>query len=73
LAEGKKYSNELRDAVFQHLLSNAHDTFFWVALVCENVTDVVKRNARKKLEEFNSGLNQLYRRMLNQFNKSNDK
>jgi hypothetical protein len=27
LADKKKYSNEIRDAVFQHLLSNAHGTF----------------------------------------------
>lgn len=72
LAEKKKYSNELRDAVFQHLLSKAHGTFLWAALVCENLTKVPKRNVRKKLEEFPSGLDQLYRRMLNQLNESDD-
>ncbi|KAJ5085187.1 hypothetical protein N7532_009958, partial [Penicillium argentinense] len=66
LTEKKKFDNETRDAVFQYLLSNAHGTFLWVALVCEKLTKVSKRNIRKTLKEFPSGLDELYKRMLNQ-------
>ncbi|KAJ5456080.1 uncharacterized protein N7458_004344 [Penicillium daleae] len=66
LAEKKKYNNENRDAVFQHLSSNAHGTFLWVALVCKELTHVSKRHVRKKLQDFPSGLDELYKRMLNQ-------
>lgn len=66
LAEKKKYNNEIRDAVSQHLSSNAHGTFLWVALVCKELTHVSKRHVRKKLQDFPSGLDELYKRMLNQ-------
>ncbi|KAJ5218068.1 uncharacterized protein N7498_000167 [Penicillium cinerascens] len=59
LASKKQYTNEIRDAVSQHLLSNAQDTFLWVALVCEQLSKVHKRNVRKKLQEFPSGLDKL--------------
>ncbi|KAJ6038209.1 uncharacterized protein N7446_005023 [Penicillium canescens] len=72
LAEKKKYTSEIRDTVSQHLLSNAHGTFLWVALVCEKLTNVPKRNVRKKLEEFPSGLDELYKRMLGQISESDD-
>jgi nucleoside-triphosphatase THEP1 len=73
LTEKKKYGKEICDAVSQHLLSNAHGTFLWVALVCEKLTRVPKRNVLKKLQDFPSGLDQLYRRMLNQLNDEDDK
>ncbi|GAM42304.1 hypothetical protein TCE0_044r16159 [Talaromyces pinophilus] len=66
LTEKRKYNNEIREAVSQHLLSNAHGTFLWVALVCEKLTNVQKRNIQKKLEEFPPGLDELYKRMLDQ-------
>ncbi|KAJ5111290.1 hypothetical protein N7532_001825 [Penicillium argentinense] len=72
LTEKKKFDNSTRDAVFQYLLSNAHGTFLWVALVCEKLTKVPKRNIRKKLKEFPSGLDELYKRMLSQINESDD-
>lgn len=34
LAESKTYDDKTRDAVLEHLSSNANDTFLWVALVC---------------------------------------
>jgi hypothetical protein len=34
LAQEKKYDDKTRDAVLDHLFSNADDTFLWVALVC---------------------------------------
>ena len=72
LTEKKKYNNEIRDAVSQHLLLNAHGTFLWVALVCEKLADVPKRNVRKKLGEFPSGLDRLYERMLDRIRDSDD-
>ena len=72
LTEKKNYNKEIRDAVSQHLLSNAHGTFLWVALVCENLTDVPKRDVRKKLEEFPFGLDELYKQMLSQIDESDN-
>jgi hypothetical protein len=72
LTEKKKYNNETRHAVSQHLLSNAHGTFLWVALVCDKLANTPKRNVRKKLEEFPSGLNELYKRMLDQISNTDD-
>ncbi|KAI7970505.1 hypothetical protein EIK77_005223 [Talaromyces pinophilus] len=72
LTEKKKYNNEIREAVSQHLLSNAHGTFLWVALVCEKLTNVPKRNVQKKLEEFPPGLDELYKRMLDQISDTDD-
>ncbi|KAJ6008434.1 hypothetical protein N7540_012410 [Penicillium herquei] len=72
LTEKKKYNDETRDAVSQHLLSNAHGTFLWVALVCDKLANVPKRNVRKKLEEFPSGLDELYKRMLDQIRGSDE-
>lgn len=72
LTEKKKYNNEIRHAVSQYLLSNAHGTFLWVALVCENLASVPKRNVRKMIEEFPPGLDALYKRMLNQIIQSDD-
>lgn len=72
LTEKKKYNNEIREDVSQHLLSNAHGTFLWVALVCEKLTRVPKRNVQKKLEEFPPGLDELYKRMLYQISDTDD-
>ncbi|KAJ5629298.1 hypothetical protein N7528_002955 [Penicillium herquei] len=72
LTEKKKYNDETRDAVSQHLLLNAHGTFLWVALVCDKLAHVPKRNVRNKLEEFPSGLDELYKRMLDQIDNSDE-
>ncbi|KAJ5195464.1 uncharacterized protein N7498_008902 [Penicillium cinerascens] len=72
LSEQKKYTNEICDAVSRHLLSNAHGTFLWVALVCKALADVPRRHVQKKLKEFPSGLDELYRRMLGQIDDSDD-
>ncbi|KAJ5675461.1 hypothetical protein N7462_008358 [Penicillium macrosclerotiorum] len=72
LTEKKKYNDEIRDAVSQHLLANAYGTFLWVALVCEQLANTPKRNVRKKLEEFPPGLDELYKRMFTQISDSDD-
>lgn len=74
LTKVKQYSDGIRDAVLQHLLTNAHGTFLWVALVCEELArfDVPRRAFRRKLEEFPAGLDQLYQRMLNHIGDNED-
>src|SRR5262249_11499196 len=43
LAQQKNYDDETRDAVFDHLSSNANDTFLWVALVCQILKQIPRR------------------------------
>ncbi|KAJ6050131.1 hypothetical protein N7444_006847 [Penicillium canescens] len=72
LTETKKYTAEIRNAVSQHLLSNAHGTFLWVAFVCGSLSRVPKRHVIKTLQKAPSGLDEIYARMLHQINASDD-
>ncbi|KAL1641203.1 hypothetical protein SLS61_010182 [Didymella pomorum] len=72
LAQQRKYDKRTRDAVLDHLASNANNTFLWVALVCQNLEATSKRNVLKKLNLFPPGLNSLYERMIQQISKSDD-
>ncbi|KAK2025787.1 WD40 repeat-like protein [Colletotrichum zoysiae] len=74
LMRSKKYDSETRDAVQQHLTANANDTFLWVALVCQELSDlkVRKRHTRGKLLSFPPGLNALYARMMDHVSNSDD-
>jgi hypothetical protein len=72
LAEEMQYKAEMRNAVLQHLKSNAHDTFLWVALVCQSLKATVNRHVLKKLASFPPGLDALYKQMLDQMSKSDD-
>lgn len=72
LAQEKRYDKKTRDAVLEHLASNANDTFLWVALVCQNLEATSKRNVLKKLESLPPGLESLYQRMLQQISRSDD-
>lgn len=40
LAAKKRYDPRIRQAVIEHLVANANDTFLWVALVCQNLETV---------------------------------
>ncbi|CAG8041265.1 unnamed protein product [Penicillium salamii] len=64
LAGLKNFDAELLEAVRCHLLSNAHGTFLWVALVYEELKKGKARNAQKLLNAFPAGLNLLYERMM---------
>jgi hypothetical protein len=66
LAQEKRYTPGVEDAVLQHLTSNANDTFLWVALVCQDLKTTPKWNVVKKLNQFPPGLDSLYKRMLQQ-------
>ena len=72
LAQLKKYNDKTWDAVQRHLSSNAHDTFLWVALVCQELANVPGWKAQKRLTEFPPGLDALYRRMVGQICNSED-
>jgi len=65
---------QTRDTVKDHLISNADGTFLWVALVCQELADpkVRKRYTLSKLKSFPSGLEPLYRRMMEHISGSND-
>ncbi|KAF2844750.1 HET-domain-containing protein, partial [Plenodomus tracheiphilus IPT5] len=70
LAREKRYKEEVRDAVLQHLTSNANDTFLWVALVCQDLKKTPKWNVLNKLASFPPGLDSLYKRMMHQISES---
>ncbi|KAL7919892.1 WD40-repeat-containing domain protein [Trichoderma austrokoningii] len=66
LAAKKKYDNKTQQVVYNYLLSNANDTFLWVALVCEQLNKTLARNTRSQLEAFPPELDSLYQRMMDQ-------
>jgi hypothetical protein len=72
LAQEKQYKAEVRDAVLQHLTTNANDTFLWVALVCQELGRTANRHVLKKLALFPPGLEDLYKRMMQQMSDSDD-
>ena len=72
LAQQKKYNNPARDAVMKHLISNANDTFLWVALVCQNLEKVSRWNVLTELNAHPPGLDSLYERMLEHICDSGD-
>jgi hypothetical protein len=75
LEHEKNYDLKTKDAVKNHLTSNANGTFLWVALVCQELRDpkvVRKRHTLSKLESFPKGLDPLYRRMMEHISDSND-
>ena len=72
LAEDNRYDERTRKAVVQHLVSNADDTFLWVALVCQNLRRVNRWTVPARLKKFPPGLDQLYDRMLSQIHDSPD-
>jgi hypothetical protein len=72
LAERNKYSNDTRDAVERYLSANAHGTFLWVALVCQELSNTLGWKTQRKLLAFPPGLDALYRRMMDQIRDSED-
>ncbi|KAH6989845.1 heterokaryon incompatibility protein [Ilyonectria destructans] len=64
LARSKNYDSETRDALQQHLASNANDTFLWVALVCQELSVSETWDALDVVKEVPAGLEALYGRMM---------
>jgi hypothetical protein len=72
LARAKQYKAEVRHTVFDYLTSNANDTFLWVALVCQELEKTANRHVLRKLALLPPGLDDLYKRMMQQMNDSDD-
>jgi len=72
LAQDKEYDDKTRDAVHDHISSNANNTFLWAALVCQFLQEVDPWNVLTKLNEFPTGLGPLYRRMMEQIDSSDN-
>lgn len=66
LTRQKRYNPKTRDAVQNHLFSNAQDTFLWVALVCKSLEETGSFVSAPKLESFPPGLDSLYKGMMRQ-------
>ncbi|KAJ5681613.1 NACHT-domain-containing protein [Penicillium maclennaniae] len=72
LAKRNNYSKDTQDAVERYLSVNAHGTFLWVALVCQELATTPGWKAQKKLTVCPPGLDALYGRMMDQICKSED-
>ncbi|KAL2890790.1 Vegetative incompatibility protein HET-E-1 [Ceratocystis lukuohia] len=74
VAQKRKYDDETKTAVLDHLQSNARGTFLWVALVCQELSNekTRKRHTLTKLKSFPPGLDALYKQMLQQISESED-
>jgi archaellum biogenesis ATPase FlaH len=72
LAKRNRYNNNTRDAIQQYLTLNANGTFLWVALVCQELSNISGWKAQQKLIAFPPGLDALYQRMIEQIKKSED-
>ncbi|RSL57626.1 hypothetical protein CEP54_008169 [Fusarium duplospermum] len=68
LARIKRYDEQTKEAVLDRLLDGANDTFLWVALVCKELARPVVKpwETLAKLDHLHTGLNELYKRMLEQ-------
>ncbi|KAK1240176.1 hypothetical protein MKX08_007618 [Trichoderma sp. CBMAI-0020] len=66
LAVKKRYDAKTQEDIHRYLLSNANDTFLWVALVCEQLNKALARNTLLLLKEFPPDLDILYKRMMDQ-------
>jgi hypothetical protein len=66
LAQEKTYDDKTKVAVLEHLRLNAHGTFLWVALVCQNLKTIPRAIVRARLTSFPPGLDSFYERMLTQ-------
>ncbi|RTE82396.1 hypothetical protein BHE90_003097 [Fusarium euwallaceae] len=74
LARIKRYDKQTEEAVLQKLLDGANDTFLWVALVCKELArpGVTSRKTLAKIDRLPTGLDDLYKRMLEQIVTSDD-
>ncbi|KAK4141539.1 WD40-repeat-containing domain protein [Dichotomopilus funicola] len=66
LATRNKYGNETRATIERYLSANAHNTFLWVALVCQELANISDWEAEEVLTTFPPRLDALYRRMMGQ-------
>jgi hypothetical protein len=72
LAKRNRYDNDIRDAVQDYLSRNARGTFLWVALVCQELSNISNWKVQTILAAIPPGLVSLYQRMTNQICNSED-
>jgi hypothetical protein len=72
LSKRNEYDSETRDSVQRYLSANAHGTFLWVALVCQELRTISGWEAKAKLKMLPPGLDAFYDRMMNQIHTSED-
>lgn len=74
LTNTKNYDKDMQIEIEQYLTSNAHGTFLWVALVCQELADpsVRQRHTLQKLKSYPPGLGPLYQRMMQNIHDSLD-
>ncbi|OQE31408.1 hypothetical protein PENSTE_c001G08477 [Penicillium steckii] len=72
LTKKKCYNIEMSESILQHLRSNAHGTFLWVALVCKRLEQIPRGITPMNLDAFPPGLDELYRRMLDDIDKASE-
>jgi hypothetical protein len=70
LARLHSYDPDTKKVVLEQLSQKAEGTFLWVALVCQSLKDVKRWDVLETLEDFPTGLNSLYERMMEQVGKS---
>lgn len=75
LAREKRLNDDIRAKLNEYLVTNADDTFLWVALVCEELSklNVAARHVLQIARSFPSGLTKLYERMMVIMKQSPDK
>lgn len=66
LAQKRRLSEETHQIVAEYLISNAQNTFLWVALVYQELSDpqIQNRHISTKLRQYPPGLDSLYKRMM---------
>ncbi|KAL7892665.1 WD40-repeat-containing domain protein [Trichoderma sp. TUCIM 5745] len=64
----RKFSKEVQRTLLQELSTKSNNTFLWVSLVCQNLEKTTSLNILEKLDEFPSGLDSVYQRMIQQIN-----
>ncbi|KAJ8131356.1 hypothetical protein O1611_g2276 [Lasiodiplodia mahajangana] len=69
LATSKELDTQTRDVIRKDLKSKSNNTFLWVALVCQKLSnkDINPWEVLTVLDEFPPGLDELYERMARQF------
>lgn len=70
LGKRNRYDNDTQAAVERYLTTNAHGTFLWVALVCQELANVSGWEVEDMLTRFPPGLDTLYTRMIGQIRNS---
>ncbi|KAL6895283.1 hypothetical protein HDV57DRAFT_506834 [Trichoderma longibrachiatum] len=72
LSEIKKYNKDREDKIRDYLLANAHGTFLWVALVCQNLESIPAWKVLDTLKASPPELEPLFRKMVESISSSNE-